>query len=83
MTFISLGTRGTMKNRGSPGSGLVPESPAVDFPVYGLAASWSGSRWLELVGDVIGAPVLLVSLGHQSLDVESVTFVQTYSRPRN
>jgi hypothetical protein len=68
-----------MNNR--PGSGQVPHSPPIDFPVYGLDASWPGSRWLEMFGDVIGGPVRWISLGHQSLAEESVIFVQTYSRP--
>lgn len=30
-----------------PGSRVVRSSPPVDFPVYGLDASWPGSRWLH------------------------------------
>lgn len=65
-----------------PGSDMVRPSPPADFPVYGLAASWSGSQWLESFGDAIGDPVRWVSLGHQSLNGESLTFVETFSRLR-
>jgi hypothetical protein len=57
-------------------------SPPIDFPVYGLGASWTGSRWLELFGDRTGNPVRWVELGHRSLDGQSVIAVQTFSRPR-
>jgi hypothetical protein len=60
----------------------VPPSPPVDFPVYGLDASWCGSRWLELFGDAIGDPVHWVAFGHRSLNGESVIVVETFSRPR-
>jgi hypothetical protein len=60
----------------------VPPSPPVDFPVYGLDASWPASRWLELSGDAIGDPVHWVMLGHRSLDGDSVIVVETFSRPR-
>jgi hypothetical protein len=57
-------------------------SPPVDFPVYGLDASWPGSRWLESFGEAIGDPVHWVSLGHQDLNGASLIFVETFSRPR-
>ena len=65
-----------------PGSDVVRPSPPADFPVYGLAASWSGSQWLESFGDAIGDPVRWVSLGHRSLNSESLIFVETFSRLR-
>jgi hypothetical protein len=61
---------------------VVLTSPPVDFPVYGLDASWPASRWLELFGDAIGDPVRWVALGHRSLSSESVVVVETFSRPR-
>jgi hypothetical protein len=57
-------------------------SPPVDFPVYGLDASWPGSRWLEMFGEAIGDPVHWVTLFHQSLGGESVIAVETFSRLR-
>jgi hypothetical protein len=60
----------------------IPSSPPVDFPLYGLEASWPGSRWLELFGDAIGDPVNWVVLGHRSLNGESVIVVETFSQPR-
>jgi hypothetical protein len=65
-----------------PGPRVVHPSPPADFRVYGLDESWPGSRWLEIFGDAIGDPVHWVSLGHQSLDGESLIFVETFSRPR-
>jgi hypothetical protein len=65
-----------------PVRGSISSSPPVDFPVYGLEPSWPGSRWLESFGDPIGDPVTWVSLGHRSLDGESIVLVETFSRPR-
>jgi hypothetical protein len=66
-----------------PGSGVLPPpSPPVDFPLYGLDASWPGARWIESFGEAIGHPVHWVSLGHQSPDGESLLYVETFSRPR-
>jgi hypothetical protein len=66
-----------------PRSGIVPPpSPPVDFPLYGLDASWPGARWIELFGGAIGDPVQWVSLGHQSLDGESLIYVETFPGPR-
>ncbi len=64
-----------------PGSGWVPTSPAIGFPVYGLDGSWPGTRWLDSFGDQIGDPPRWVTLGHQSADGESLILVATYSRP--
>jgi hypothetical protein len=60
---------------------VLPSRP-VDFPVYGLDASWPGARWLELFGDAVGDPVRWVALGHRSLDQPAAVVVQTFSRPR-
>ena len=69
--------------RHGPGSGVVPPpSPTVDFPLYGLDASWPGARWIESFGEAIDDPVHWVSLGHQSPDGESLIYVETFSRPR-
>jgi hypothetical protein len=57
-------------------------SPPVDFPVYGLAQSWAGARWLESFGDAIGDPVRWVSLGHLGPDGGALVLVETYSRAR-
>jgi hypothetical protein len=35
----------------------ISPSPPVTFPVYGLDASWTGSRWLDGFGDRIGDEV--------------------------
>jgi hypothetical protein len=64
---------------GGPGSGRVPASPPIGFPVYGLDLSWPGVRWLEVFGDEIGDPPRWVSLGHRSLD-DSLIMVKTYAR---
>jgi hypothetical protein len=60
----------------------VRPSPPVDFPVYGLAESWPGARWLELFGDAIGDPVRWVSLGHLGPDGGALVLVETHSRAR-
>jgi hypothetical protein len=65
--------------RSFPGSGWVPTSPSVAFPVYGLDVSWPGARWLDLFGDEIGDPPRWVALGHESVDGQSLIMVNTYS----
>jgi len=67
--------------RNAPGSGWVPTSPPIGFPVYGLDGSWPGARWLDSFGDQVADPPRWVTLGHQSADGESLTLVETYSRP--
>ena len=54
----------------------------MDFPVYGLAESWRGTRWLELFGDAIGDPVHWVALGHLGPDGGALILVETHSRAR-
>jgi hypothetical protein len=65
-----------------PRQAPVPPSPPVDFPVYGLDASWHGARWLEMFGERIGDPVHWVMLFHQSFSGDSVIAVETFSRLR-
>jgi hypothetical protein len=65
--------------RSFPGSGWVPTSPPVAFPVYGLDGSWPGARWLDLFGDQIGDPPRWVALGHETADGQSLIMVNTYS----
>jgi hypothetical protein len=65
----------------SPPRPLGP-SPSADFPVYGLDASWPGTRWLESFGDAIGDPLHWVSLGHLGPDGGSLILVETHSRAR-
>jgi hypothetical protein len=65
--------------RSFPGSGWVPPSPPVAFPVYGLDGSWPGARWLDLFGDEIGDPPRWVALGHETADGQSLIMVNTYS----
>lgn len=65
--------------RGFPGSGWVPTSAPVAFPVYGLDVSWPGARWLDLFGDEIGDPPRWVSLGHEMVNGQSLIMVNTYS----
>jgi hypothetical protein len=67
--------------RNVPGSGRVPTSPPVGFPVYGLDGSWPGTRWLDSFGDQAGDPPRWARLGHQSADGASLILVETYSRP--
>ena len=67
--------------RNFPGSGWLPTSPPVAFPVYGLDASWPGARWLDLFGDQIGDPPRWVALGHETADGQSLIMVNTYSKP--
>jgi hypothetical protein len=64
-----------------PGSGWVPTSPAFDFPVYGLDASWPGARWLDSFGDQVGDPPRWARLSHQGVDGELLIMVESYSRP--
>jgi hypothetical protein len=61
---------------------VVRPSPPVEFPLYGLEASWPGARWLETFGEAIGNPVHWVCLGHQSPDGGSLIYVESFSRPR-
>ena len=56
-------------------------SPPVTFPVYGLDASWSGSRWLDGFGDRIGDEVRWVRLAHQDLETGALIMVETRSGP--
>jgi hypothetical protein len=67
--------------RDVPGSGWVPTSPPVGFPVYGLDGSWPGARWLDSFGDQVGDPPRWVRLAHQSVDGDSLIMVESYSRP--
>jgi hypothetical protein len=67
--------------RNFPGSGWLPTSPPVAFPVYGLDASWPGARWLDLFGDQIGDQPRWVALGHETADGQSLIMVSTYSKP--
>lgn len=67
--------------RNVPGSGWVPTSPPLDFPVYGLDASWPGARWRDSFGDQVGDPPRWVRLSHQSVDGDSLIMVESYSRP--
>jgi hypothetical protein len=59
----------------------ISPSPPVTFPVYGLQASWTGSRWLDGFGDRIGDEVRWVRLAHQSLETGALIMVETRSRP--
>lgn len=67
--------------RNVPGSGWVPTSPPIGFPVYGLDGSWPGARWLDSFGDQVGDPPRWVRLGHQSADGRSLILVESCSRP--
>ena len=49
--------------------------------MYGLDASWPGSRWLDGFGDAIGDEVRWVCLAHQSTEPEALIMVETLSRP--
>lgn len=64
------------------GSGRVPPTPPIGFPVYGLDASWPGARRLESFGDQVGEPPRWAELAHQGADGESLILVASYSRPR-
>jgi hypothetical protein len=59
---------------------ILPARP-VTFPVYGLEASWSGSRWLDGFGDRVGDEVRWVRLAHQSMETGALIMVETSSRP--
>ncbi len=54
-------------------------SPPVAFQVYGLDASWTGARWLDLFGDKIGDQPRWIALGHETADGRSLIMVSTYS----
>jgi hypothetical protein len=77
----SEGPRRGRDPRNVPGSGWVPTSPPIGFPVYGLDRSWPGARWLDSFGDQVGDPPRWVRLAHQSADGESLIMVESYSRP--
>jgi hypothetical protein len=77
----SEGPRRGRDPRNVPGSGRVPTSPPIGFPVYGLDGSWPGARWLDSFGDQVGDPPRWVRLAHQSVDGDSLIMVETYSRP--
>jgi hypothetical protein len=38
--------------------------PPIGFPLYGLDASWLGTRWLKFVQGPVGEPLYEVTLGH-------------------
>jgi hypothetical protein len=59
----------------------ISPSPPVTFPVYGLDASWTGSRWLDGFGDRIGDEVRWVRLAHQDLETGALIMVETRSGP--
>jgi hypothetical protein len=67
--------------RNVPGSGWVPTSPPIGFPVYGLDGLWPGARWLDSFGDQVGDPPRWVRLAHQGVDGDSLIMVESYSRP--
>src|SRR5215469_1407206 len=77
----SEGPRGGRDPRNVPGSGWVPTSPPIGFPVYGLDGSWSGARWLDSLGDRVGDRPRWVRLAHQGVDCDSLIMVESYSRP--
>jgi hypothetical protein len=77
----SEGPRRGRDPRNVPGSGRVPTSPPIGFPVYGLDGSWPGAGWLDSFGDQVGDPPRWVRLAHQSLDGDSLIMVESYSRP--
>lgn len=64
-----------------PGSGELPTSPPIRFPLYGLAESWAGARWLESYGDALGDEVRYAMLAHLSPDTDELTMVESVSRP--
>jgi hypothetical protein len=63
-----------------PARGRIQLFPPARFPVYGLASSFPGPRWLELFGDPPDGSPTWVSLGHQSADGRSQIQVTTYVR---
>jgi hypothetical protein len=52
----------------------------VEFPLYGLDATWLGPRWIESFGGWVGDPVASVLLAHQAPDGRSAIFVYTLDR---
>jgi hypothetical protein len=54
-----------------------PSSPPVDFPVYGLDASWHGSRWLDYYSAVDQERAWAIGLGHRSAESSSAIVVST------
>jgi hypothetical protein len=77
----SEGPRRGRDLRNVPGSGWVPTSPPIGFPVYGLDGLWPAARWLDSFGDQVGDPPRWVRLAHQSPNGESLIMVESYSRP--
>lgn len=55
-------------------------SPPIDFPVYGLHASWSGWRWFDYYQAKNGDRAWVVGLGHLSTDRRDGIIVSTLRR---
>jgi hypothetical protein len=65
-----------------PGSGeLPPASPPARFPLFGLAESWIGGRWLNGFGGALGEEVRWVQLAHSSPATGELIMVETHPRP--
>jgi len=55
-------------------------SPPVDFPVYGLDASWRGWRWFEYYQAKSGDRAWAVGLGHRPADGTGGIIISTLRR---
>lgn len=59
---------------------MLPASPPVDFPLYGLD-HWDGPRWLDSFDGELGTPTWGVRLGHQR-GTDTYVGVATHPRER-
>lgn len=60
----------------------VPDSPPIDFAVYGLSASWPAFRWFEFFDGELGRPTHGVRLGHQAADRVDSPYLSVATLPR-
>jgi hypothetical protein len=62
------------------------EHPPLDFPLFGLNATWHGPRWLDFLEGQAGDPVVGAWLGHgddnRRHNASNWAFVGTFSRTR-
>ncbi|HEY4018747.1 MAG TPA: hypothetical protein VGM75_08680 [Pseudonocardiaceae bacterium] len=58
----------------------VPDSPPIDFTVYGLRASWPAARWFEFFYGQLGKPTYGVRFAYQAAG--AFVSVCTLFRPR-
>ncbi|HEX4222344.1 MAG TPA: hypothetical protein VHZ97_08295 [Pseudonocardiaceae bacterium] len=61
----------------------VPDSPPIDFTVYGLRATWPAIRWFNFFDGELGRPTYGVRFGHQAEDSGDAPYVCVATLPRD